>query len=51
MTYTFNKGLEGFVQIKNALDEDYRTPAFGAALNEGVSNRGREILTGIRWQY
>ena len=51
ITYTFNKGLEGFVQIKNALNEDYRTPAFGSALNEGVSNRGREILTGISWQY
>jgi len=49
--YTFSQKLLGFIQIKNALNEKFLTPTFSAAMNEGVKNRGREILTGLRWQY
>lgn len=37
------------LSLSNALDEDYKTPTQGAALNQGFPNRGRELsLTFIR---
>jgi len=51
LIYTLNSEWHGFVQIKNLLDENLRTPPENAGLTEGVPNRGREVLLGIIWQF
>ncbi len=51
LSYNFTSDWQAFVQVKNLLDEDYLTPPVTAALSEGVPNRGREILAGIKWRF
>jgi outer membrane receptor protein involved in Fe transport len=51
LRYLFKSDLQGFIQVKNLLDEEHLTPASNAILTEGVSNRGREILIGMTWQF
>jgi outer membrane receptor protein involved in Fe transport len=43
--------LRSYLQIKNISDKQYNSPALGAALTDGVANRGREILLGINWTF
>lgn len=51
LRYSFTSDITGFIQAKNLLDKDYYTPPVNAALNEGIPNRGRELLVGLSWQY
>ena len=51
LSYNFTSDWQAYVQMKNLLDENYLTPASSTGLTEGVPNRGREILTGITWQF
>jgi outer membrane receptor protein involved in Fe transport len=51
LSYSFNQSWQTFVQAKNLLDEDYLTPSEHDILNEGVQNRGREILVGVIWDF
>jgi len=51
MNYKFLPDWRFYIQAKNLLGEDYLTPASNALLTEGVSNRGREILTGVIWEF
>ncbi len=45
------KNLQSFLQIKNPTDKEYSSPSLGAALTDGVANRGREYLLGIIWAF
>jgi len=47
INYKFSTNWRFYIQAKNLLGEDYLTPASNALLMEGVSNRDREILTGV----
>lgn len=49
--YNFAPQWQFYIQAKNLLDEDYFTPASNALLTEGVANRGRELLTGVTWEF
>jgi len=49
--YRFNPLWSGFIQIKNVLDEDFRTPSINTGLSEGVVNRGREIMVGMQLEF
>ncbi|MCW9048296.1 MAG: TonB-dependent receptor [Gammaproteobacteria bacterium] len=51
MNYNFAPQLQFYIQVKNLLDEDYSTPGANAVLTEGVANRGRELLTGVTWEF
>ncbi|RDH84559.1 MAG: hypothetical protein DIZ80_03570 [endosymbiont of Galathealinum brachiosum] len=51
INYNFTPEWKFYIQAKNLLDEDYLTPAANAVLTEGVANRGREILTGLVWEF
>lgn len=51
INFKFSPDMQFYIQAKNLLDENYLTPASNAVLTEGVSNRGREILTGIIWEF
>jgi outer membrane cobalamin receptor len=45
--YRLNSNWHTYLQAKNLLDENYKTPAANASLSKGVPNRGRELLFGI----
>jgi len=49
--YRFNPQWSGFIQVKNILDEDFRTPSINTGLSEGVVNRGREIMVGMQLEF
>lgn len=49
--YQFQRNLKGYVQINNLLDEAVLSPPYNANQSEGIPNRGRQILTGINWQF
>ncbi len=49
--YNINENLMAFIQAKNLLDENYLTPSIGSNINEGIPNRGRELLTGVSWKF
>ena len=51
LRYSFTDNFTAYIQAKNLLDKNYYTPPVNTALNEGVPNRGREILLGLSWQY
>jgi len=51
VNYNFAPQWQFYIQAKNLLDEDYLTPAANAVLTEGVANRGRELLTGVTWEF
>ncbi len=51
LQYNFTLALEVFLQAKNLLDENYTTPTASSSLNEGVPNRGRELLAGLSWKF
>jgi len=51
VNYNFAPQWQFYIQAKNLLDEDYLTPASNALLTEGVPNRGRELLTGVIWEF
>jgi outer membrane receptor protein involved in Fe transport len=40
-----------FLQIKNLLDEEYYTPPENSLIRNGVPNRGREFLIGMRYNF
>ncbi len=49
--YQHSANIKSYIQIKNLLDKVYLTPATGSSIIEGTPNRGREILTGISWEF
>ncbi len=49
--YRYNAQWVGSFHIKNLMDNDDHSPALGAALTEGVANRGREVLFGLKWLF
>ena len=51
LSYNINLDWKIFLQAKNLLDEDYRTPPASSNLSDGVQNRGREALIGVTWRY
>jgi len=51
LRYSFTDNFTAYIQAKNLLDKNYYTPPVNTALNEGIPNRGREILLGLSWQY
>jgi outer membrane cobalamin receptor len=51
VNYHYNTEWEGALHIKNMMDKDDYAPALGAALTEGVANRGREVLFSVKWSY
>jgi len=51
VSYDFHDEWQGFMQVKNLLDEDFRTPTFQQAPAEGTPNRGREMLLGVTWEF
>ena len=51
LQYNINENLMAFIQAKNLLDENYLTPSIGSNINEGIPNRGRELLTGVSWKF
>ncbi len=51
LIHNFSQDWLGYIQVKNLMDEHYLTPPNTANLTQGVTNRGREILTGLVWQY
>jgi len=51
LRYYLKSQLQVFIQGKNLLDNHYLTPATTANLTTGVPNRGREILTGISFEF
>jgi outer membrane receptor protein involved in Fe transport len=51
INYQLAPGWQAFIQAKNMLDENYKTPATVTVLSEGVPNRGREILAGVGWEF
>ena len=48
--YAFLPSAELFLQAKNLFDKQYRTPPERANFQSGVSNRGRELSVGLRWE-
>ena len=48
--YRWTAALETYGEIRNALDEEYYTPA-ATYLSPGVPNRGRELRIGFHWSY
>ena len=51
LRYSFTNNFTGYIQAKNLLDKNYYTPPVNTALNEGIPNRGREILLGLSWKF
>lgn len=51
LCYQYNKNWQLFIRAKNLLDEEYQTTAQGNALQEGISNRGRELGVGVTWKF
>ncbi len=49
--FSFSEDLQGFIQVKNLLDENYLTPVSNSDTDEGLVNRSQEILVGFHWQY
>lgn len=49
--YRYNSEWEMALHTKNILDQEDYAPALGAALTEGVANRGREILLSAKWTF
>jgi len=46
-----NQQLQSYLQVKNSMDKEHNSPSLGAALSDGVANRGREVLLGINWEF
>lgn len=46
-TYHPDSDWQVFIQFKNMLDDKYVTPPASEVLNEGITNRGRELLVGF----
>ena len=46
-SYNLSSKWQLFAQVKNLLNEEYRTPTSSALLTEGVPNRGQELLVGM----
>jgi len=51
LSYRHSADLKNYLQIKNLADKEYNSPTLGAALTDGVPNRGREILMGVAWEF
>jgi len=51
VSYRHNHQWESSFSAKNIMDKEDYAPALGAALTEGVANRGREVLLTVKWQY
>ena len=51
LQYVIDANWKLNLQIKNALDKNYLTPAPGTFLATGVPDRGREILFGVNWTF
>jgi len=51
LSYRHNSHLKSFLQVKNLANTEYNSPTLGAALDQGVPNRGREILMGVGWSF
>jgi len=51
LSYRHSVHVKSYLQIKNLADKKYSSPTLGAALTDGVPNRGREILTGVAWEF
>ncbi len=49
--YQFLKDGQVFLQVKNLLDNDYRTPSLKDTPTQGTPNRGREVLVAIDWSF
>ena len=51
LDYKITSKMHGYLQVKNLSNKKDYSPTLGAALTQGVPNRGREILLGLRWDY
>ncbi|MBV1909964.1 MAG: TonB-dependent receptor [Kangiellaceae bacterium] len=51
VVYEFDLNLQGYVQLKNLLDEELLSAPSGLSLTEGIPSRGREILVGATWRF
>jgi len=49
--YYLRSDLQIFIQGKNLLDKNYLTPPASTTLMQGIPNRGREILTGLTFEF
>ncbi len=49
--YYLAPSLQLFMQVKNLPDKGYLNPAASARLTTGIPNRGREILTGVSFEF
>ncbi len=49
--YRYNPDWEGSFHAKNIFNKDDYAPALGAALTEGIANRGRELLFTVKWTF
>ena len=49
--YYLRSDLQIFIQGKNLLNKSYLTPPASTTLMQGIPNRGREILTGLTFEF
>ncbi len=49
--YYLKSDLQIFIQGKNLLNKGYLTPPASTTLMQGIPNRGREILTGLTFEF
>ena len=51
LSYDINSKMHGYLQVKNLSNKKDYSPTLGAALTQGVPNRDREVLLGLRWDF
>lgn len=51
LAYRLNKDYSLSLQLKNANDQDFFTPAQGINLPQGIPSRGREMSVNFEWQF
>ncbi len=51
LIYRFSHDLQGYMQIKNLLDDQYESAPYNADQVEGIPNRARQILMGLSWGF
>lgn len=51
LSYEINSKIHGYLQVKNLSNKKDYSPTLGATLTQGVPNRDREVLLGLRWDF
>jgi len=51
LQFSFGTDWKAHVQVKNILNTSYLSPSVSTNLEEGVPNRGREIMAGVVWSF